>query len=293
MKNNINSKLYHFQSHHYETAEGRMHYVDEGEGPVLLMVHGTPAWSFSYRHLIKELSQKYRCIAPDHLGFGLSDKPRDADYSPQAHAKRLERLITHLKLKDITLLVHDFGGPIGLSYALQNPENVSKVVIFNTWMWSLNDYPAIVKGAKIAGSWLGKMLYKYFNFSPKMLVKQAFHDKSKLTKDVHRHYTDVFPDADSRSAPYAFAQHLLASSDWYHQLWKQREVLQNKEVMILWGEKDPLLPYALLERWKEALPDAKVYELEAGHFVQEEKPEEAIKLIGQFISSKKERYDLH
>ena len=282
--NNINSELYPFKSLFLETSEGRTHYLDEGEGPVLLMVHGTPAWSFSYRHLIRELSQDYRCIAVDHLGFGLSDKPKAADYAPKAHAERLEQLITHLQLKDINFLVHDFGGPIGLSYALHKPENISKVIILNTWMWSLNDYPEIAKGAKIAGSWLGKLLYRYFNFSPKVLVKQAFHDKSKLTKEVHRHYTEVFPDTSSRSAPYAFAQHLLASRDWYDQLWKKREVLQKQEVMILWGQKDPLLPYALLQRWKKTLPAAEVHELQAGHFVQEEKPEEAASFIRQFLS---------
>lgn len=290
--NNINPKLYPFRSNYLETSAGRLHYLDEGKGPVLLMVHGTPAWSFSYRKLLQSLSQDYRCIAIDHLGFGLSDKPKEADYSPKAHAERLEQLIAHLQLNDVSLLVHDFGGPIGLSYALNRPENVSKVIIFNTWMWSLNDYPEIVKGTKIAGSWLGKMLYRYFNFSPKVLVKQAFYDKSKLTKEVHRHYTDVFPDADSRSAPYAFARHLLASSDWYTQLWEKREVLQNKKVMFVWGKKDPLLPYAFLQRWKKTLPEAEFHELQAGHFVQEEQPDEAVTLIRQFLSKevKEEHY---
>ncbi len=281
---NINPQLFPFQPHYFESSAGRMHYLDEGQGPVLLMVHGTPAWSFSYRHLVRELSQNYRCIAVDHLGFGLSDKPNEADYAPKAHAERLEELIAHLQLKNLSLLVHDFGGPIGLSYALQKPESVNKVIIFNTWLWSLNDYPDIVRGATIAGSWLGKLLYRYFNFSPKVLVKQAFYDKSKLTKEVHRHYTEVFPDAGSRSAPYAFARHLLASRDWYDQLWKQREVLQNKEVLVIWGQKDPLLPYAFLQRWKKTLPAAEFHELQAGHFVQEEKPEEAVSFIRQFLS---------
>jgi haloalkane dehalogenase len=284
MMHNINPQLFPFQPHYFESSAGRMHYLDEGQGPVLLMVHGTPAWSFSYRHLVRELSQNYRCIAVDHLGFGLSDKPNEADYAPKAHAERLEELIAHLQLKNLSLLVHDFGGPIGLSYALQKPESVNKVIIFNTWLWSLNDYPDIVRGATIAGSWLGKLLYRYFNFSPKVLVKQAFYDKSKLTKEVHRHYTEVFPDAGSRSAPYAFARHLLASRDWYDQLWKQREVLQNKEVLVIWGQKDPLLPYAFLQRWKKTLPAAEFHELQAGHFVQEEKPEEAVSFIRQFLS---------
>jgi haloalkane dehalogenase len=152
-------------------------------------------------------------------------------------------------------------------------------------MWPLDDYPDIVRGAKIAGSWLGKLLYKYFNFSPRVLVKQAFYDKSKLPKEVHQQYTSVFPDAASRKGPMAFARHLLASSDWYGQLWAERDNILQKEIMILWGKRDPLLPYALLQRWKKTLENAEIHELEAGHFVQEEQPEECIGLIRQFAGS--------
>ena len=95
-----------------------MHYVDEGQGPPLVFVHGTPDWSFVWRHLIKALSPRYRCIAPDNLGFGLSDKPRDASYAPPEQAANLRQLIEHLGLRDITLVLHDFGGPFGLSYAI-------------------------------------------------------------------------------------------------------------------------------------------------------------------------------
>jgi haloalkane dehalogenase len=99
---NPNSANYPFDSHYYESAEGKMHYVDQGSGPVLLFVHGTPAWSFTYRHLIKTLSENYRCIAPDHLGFGKSDKPADADYAPQAHARRLGQFMAHLHYRTLT-----------------------------------------------------------------------------------------------------------------------------------------------------------------------------------------------
>ncbi len=100
------------------------------------MVHGTPTWSFMYRHLIRDLSPRYRCIAPDHLGFGLSDRPAGWSYRPEDQARNLARLIETLGLKDLTLVVHDFGGPIGLAYALDHPENVRRLVLFNTWMWS-------------------------------------------------------------------------------------------------------------------------------------------------------------
>lgn len=113
---------YPFAPHHFESGDGRMHYVDEGEGEPVVLVHGTPTWSFLYsRHRIRGLSRTRRVIAPGHLGFGLSEKPADALYRPEDHARRLEALLEHLGLEGITLVVHDFGGPIGLSYALRHP----------------------------------------------------------------------------------------------------------------------------------------------------------------------------
>ncbi|WPP48174.1 alpha/beta fold hydrolase [Catalinimonas niigatensis] len=283
----VNTEEYPFASHTFETSAGNLHYVDEGKGEVILFIHGTPVWSFVYRKLIKDLSTSYRCIAVDHLGFGLSDKPQEADYAPKAHAQRLEALIEHLQLRHITLVVHDFGGPIGLNYVLKHPENVKRVVLFNTWMWSLNDYPEFVRAGKIAASWFGKWLYKYFNFSPKVLIKQAFYDKSKLSKTIHQQYIQAFPDTQSRTGPTAFARHLLASSEWYNSLWERRQIVQQKPVLILWGVKDPLLSLNLLKRWKETLPDARTIELEAGHFVQEEKPEEILEAIYRFLNEEK------
>jgi haloalkane dehalogenase len=105
---------YPFRSRYVKTQYGDIHYVDEGAGKVVLFVHGNPTWSFMYRHLIQGLSEHYRCVAPDHIGFGLSDKPRDAAYLPQFHAENLTAFIETLGLKDITLVIHDWGGPIGM-----------------------------------------------------------------------------------------------------------------------------------------------------------------------------------
>jgi len=111
----LDTKEYPFSSNYLETQWGKIHYLDEGKGETILFVHGTPTWSFLYRNYIKELSKNYRCIALDHLGFGLSDKPKNFPGTPQLHSENLKALIDALQLKDITLVVHDFGGPIGLS----------------------------------------------------------------------------------------------------------------------------------------------------------------------------------
>jgi haloalkane dehalogenase len=184
----LDARQYPFVSRFLELPAGRLHYVDEGEGPPLVMVHGIPTWSFLYRHLIRALAPRYRCIAPDHLGFGLSDKPADWSYRPRDHAANLAALIERLSLRDVTLVVHDFGGPIGLAYAVERPENVARLVLFNTWMWSFRgDREKGWIGGLIASP-LGRFLYTRLNVSPRVIFKHAFADRSKLGGGVHWHY---------------------------------------------------------------------------------------------------------
>ena len=284
-KNWINNKEYPFTPNFFKLPEGRMHYVDEGEGDPVVMVHGTPVWSFVYRNLIKDLSANYRAIAPDHLGFGLSDKPENWSARPADHARNLDELIKNLNLKNITLVVHDFGGPIGLSYALENPQNVARLVIFNSWMWSLADDKNIARGSRLFGGALGKLLYKGLNLSPKMLIPQVTGDKSKLTKEIHQHYINAFPKWGDRHAPWAMARELLASSDWFDGLWQKRERIKNIPALILWGMKDPTLNPAYLERWRELFADSEIIEFpNAGHFLQEEEPTKISAAVRRFLS---------
>jgi haloalkane dehalogenase len=266
-----------------EVDGGRMHYLDEGEGPAIVLVHGTPTWSFLYRHLIRDLAEAHRVIAPDHLGFGLSDKPESLDYRPESQARNLATLIERLGLKDIVLVVHDFGGPIGLSYAIDHPENVRALVLFNTWTWSLAGTPA-EKMSRLMSGPLGRFLYKRLNFSPKVLLKAVFADRSKLTRTVHRHYTDVFPTPAERHAPWVFARELIGSGDWYEDLWHRLGPIASKPALLLWGMRDSAFGPEALARWKGALPNARVVEFpDAGHFVQEEAPAEAVREIREFL----------
>ena len=130
----VSDELYPFESRLFATADGHeMHYVDEGSGPVVVFVHGNPAWSFEFRHLIEGLRSEFRCIAADHIGFGLSSRSdRREDHHPRAHARRLTELLEHLDVRDATLFLTDWGGPIGLEFARRHPERVGKLVITNT-----------------------------------------------------------------------------------------------------------------------------------------------------------------
>ena len=131
----LDRREYPFAPHYFVTPVGRLHYIDEGAGRPIVFVHGNPVWSFMYRNQIKALSADHRCIAPDHIGFGLSDKPREWTYLPSQHAANLEALLEPMDLHDLTLVVGDWGGPIGIAYALRHSERVRAVVASNTWMW--------------------------------------------------------------------------------------------------------------------------------------------------------------
>jgi haloalkane dehalogenase len=275
---------YPFQPHFLNVNGGKMHYVDEGQGEAIVMVHGTPTWSFLYRNLIKKLSALYRVVAPDHIGFGLSEKPEGWSYLPEDHARNLEALINGLDLRDITLVVHDFGGPIGLSYAIAHPENVKRIVIMNTFMWSLKGDQQFELPGKIFNNPLGRFAYKNLNFSPVVMIRSAWGDKKKLTREIHRHYIQALPTPAERQGTWVFLQQLLGSSDWYQSLWERRDVLRGKPVLILWGMKDIAFKEKELECWKELFPNASVTSFpEAGHFLQEEEGDQIAQIIQNFL----------
>lgn len=266
----LDSSLYPFRSRYFETAHGRMHYVDEGQGRPLLFVHGTPSWSFEWRGVVARLSQTNRCVAPDHLGFGLSDKPEDAPYKPDDHRGRLLELVQKLDLRDLTLVVHDFGGPIGLPLALEEPHRVRDVVVINTWMWPSSD-ARVERISRVVASPLGRFLYKWLNASPRWLLPGSFADKRRLSAEVHRHYLAPFASRAQRQAPWVLGCELWGSNGYYEQLWSRRSQLSRLPLRVLWGMKDPAIGVDQLQRWREAFPQARVVELpDAGHFPQEE-----------------------
>lgn len=280
----LDRSLYPFTSRWFDSADGPMHYVDEGSGTPIVFVHGTPTWSFLYRHLIARLARRHRVIAVDHLGFGLSAKPANAPYEPKDHASRLLALLDVLQLTGVTLGVHDFGGPIGLAAAIGRPDRVERLVLFNTWLWSIENDAAIAPGARVAGSWFGRLLYRHFNFPVKVLMPKAMGDRRVLTATVHRHYAAPLGTPDERMGAWACARALLDASSWYDELWAQRGRLRGKPMLFLWGMKDPTFGPAYLERWRREFPDAQVHTIASvGHFVPEEAHAEVGPLIERFI----------
>jgi len=172
---------YPFENHYFELSMGKMHYLDEGEGDPIIFLHGNPGWSFEYRNAIKELSKTNRCIANDHIGFGLSDKPYEWNYLPKNHAENFEKFINNLKLDNIILVVNDWGGPIGLSYALKYPEKIRHLFILNTWMWSAADDPYYRKYSGFMGGPIGRFLIRNFNFFGKVMVEKIVGEPKKVS----------------------------------------------------------------------------------------------------------------
>jgi len=280
----VDEKSYPFRDHFIDLASGKMHYVDEGEGEVLLFIHGTPSWSFLYRKYIKEFSRNYRCIAIDHIGFGLSEKPPHFRGTPQDHERNLAEFIDKLQLENITLIVHDFGGPIGLSYATANSEKIKKIIMFNTWLWETASNKEVVKIGKILNSWVGRFLYLTLNFSPKILMKKAFFNKKILSKTIHQHYIRPFGKRNDRTSLLNIGKSLLGASDWYQEHWEKLDGLVSKPWLIIWGTRDPFLTISFLEKWMQRIPTARVVKLESGHFVQEEEPDISLVEMKTFIS---------
>jgi pimeloyl-ACP methyl ester carboxylesterase len=282
----VDKQLFPFQSKWIEIDGHAIHYIDENSDAVqtLLFVHGTPEWSFGFRDMLKSLRSDYRCIAIDHLGFGLSDKPKSADYSVKSHTTRLTKFVGILDLHNITIVANDFGGGIAMGYALGNPGNIQSIVLFNTWMWSLKNDPHFSKPAKMIDSWLGRFLYKHLNAPVRIIMPSAFGDKKKLTKEIHSHYMNAVPDAASREALYTCALELMGASDWWESLWNRISLLEDKPFLLFWGMKDKFVPPHVLDKWVKRLPGATVIKYEdAGHFVQEEKADEMDVELRKFL----------
>lgn len=260
-----------------------MHYLDEGRGETLLFVHGTPSWSFDFRNVIKALRSSHRCVAIDHIGFGLSDKPEHYDYSTLNHSATLEKFVVAQQLNDITLVVHDFGGPIGLKFAIDHPERIKRLVILNSWLWSSTADPDYIKMARLLRSPLLPFLYRYFNFSPRFILPSSFGDQ-KLPSYLVKQYTSPFADCTQRNGALAFAHSLLNDQDWFESLWNDRQPIAHKPTLFIWGMKDHVVRPHNLERFVSGFTNSEVIKLEgSGHFPQEEEAERVGGAINRFI----------
>lgn len=280
----LDKERYPFQANYFHVPAGALHYVDEGHGKPIVFLHGNPDWSFTYRKVMKILRPQFRCIAPDHIGFGLSAKPANWSYHPQAHAENLEKLLLRLDLKDICLVVNDWGGPIGFDFLVKHPERVTGVVILNTWMWPLRNYPLFRLFSRLMSGKTGRLLTGKLNIFTKILVRLAVHQKAAFTGKVHRHYQKPCDSPDKRIGSIILPRYLQDATPWFQNLYDNRAILQEKRCLLIWGMKDPAFRPYFLKKWQEILPEAPVYKLsKAGHYPQECQTEVVIKLLKDLL----------
>ncbi len=278
----LDPALYPFSPRRFATPEGEMSYLDEGAGPVVLLVHGTPSWSFEFREVVRALASSHRVIAPDHLGFGLSDKPMSA-LRPEDHARRLRALVDAMDLKDLSLVVHDFGGPIALPLALDPPRRVRRVVVINSWMWASAGDREIARIDRLVRSALGRFLYRWLGVSARFILPHTFGERRRLTRALHRHYLQPLSSRRTREGTYALACALRGSDAYYDRLWQRRDALAALPLTLIWGERDPVLTRAQRDRWLQAFPAARLISVaDAGHFVAEERPDVLIAALRDF-----------
>ncbi len=282
----VSDELFPFESRFFATASGQqMHYVDEGEGEPVVFVHGNPAWSFEFRHLVAGLRAQNRCIAADHIGFGLSSRSdRHEDHHPRAHAEAFEALLLHLDVRDATLFLTDWGGPIGLDFARKHPERVKRLVIANTWCWPVNRDPHFWFFSSVMSSFVGQYLIKKRNFFVNGVMPKAVADKAILTPEVMSHYRNAQPTPEARAANAALPGFIVGASEWLQSIWDDRAVFVGKPSLIFWGAKDIAFRTKELERWKSELSQCEVHVFEdCGHFVAEEAAGQVLPALQAFL----------
>lgn len=252
-------------------------YIDEGKGYPIIISHGTPTNSQEYQKLINIMKGKYRIIAIDHLGFGRSDKP-GRKISLEEHSDNFQKLINTIDVERFSVIGHDFGGSIAIN-ALNRIENSSdKIFLMNTWFFDLLQFKEIEKVAKYIDSWLVKFLYINMNFSAGVLLKKAISDKSAFSKDKLKSYSDQFPDKNSRWGTYSFALDLVKRQDFFKRAGETLSKLNSENIEIVWGIKDELLGKNIPNYIRKNF-NFKFHELDAGHFVAEERPEQLADII--------------
>jgi haloalkane dehalogenase len=274
----IPERLYPFESHHAEVDGASVHYVDEGSGSPLLLLHGNPTWSFLYRDIIEGLRGRYRCIAPDHPGFGLSRAAPGYGYTPAEHARVLEQLVLQLDLSGITMMVQDWGGPIGFSVATRYPERFAAFVVGNTWAWPKSD-PGTQVFSRLLGGPIGGYLILQRNFFVENIVPRNVKRK-KLSAEVMAAYRGPFPTPQSRRPLHVLPREILASRPFLAEIERSLAKLSDRPALLVWPTKDLAFRGQERKRWEQVFPDHQTVMLEgAGHYIQEDAADEIISAI--------------
>jgi cis-3-alkyl-4-acyloxetan-2-one decarboxylase len=292
LKTKIFKKLYPFSSHFIPIRGLNYHYLDEGAGEPVVMLHGNPTWSFYFRSLVKGLSSKYRCLVPDHIGCGLSEKPDETgyDFRLSSRVEDLDIFLDQLKIKkDLTLILHDWGGMIGMAYAVKYPERIKRIVILNTAAFFLPEKKRLPIRLQIARNLTFIAKPAILNFNLFAIAALYMAGKKGLDKETKQGLIAPYDSPQNRLAILKFVQDIpLTSSDFSYSVVNNTEQnlfrLKDKPILICWGMKDFVFDKDFLLQWKHRFPDAQIYQFsQAGHYILEDIPEIILKYVNQFL----------
>ena len=276
-----------FKSHYLSVGGFQMHYLDEGQGPVVLLLHGNPTWCFYFRNLIAELKKDFRVIAPDYIGCGLSDRPQAMAFRAADRIEQIQTFVDRLQLGKFSLVMHDWGGSIGTGLAVNNPDRIERLVYLNTTLTETESLPTVIKLA--AHRWVGKFLTKYSKFF--VNVTTSWGVINKLPRELRQAYAYPYRTKKNRSAIWDFVQDIPFSHQHptYFQmldLAKKIPLLAHVPVQVIWGIKDICFHRDMLNNVLAHFPHAKVLEIpQASHLVLEDAQEQCCRKIDEFLKA--------
>ncbi len=286
-------KIYPFKSNYLKIDGINYHYVDEGDNlkhdDTIVLLHGNPTWSFYYKDLIIALRDEYRVIAPDHIGSGLSDKPQDYDYTLANHIANLQALMDKLGLKNITFGLHDWGGAIGMGFAVNNPDRVKKFIIFNTAAFLIDRLPLRIGVFRLP--LIGAVGIRGMNLFAKPAIYMACKRREKMTDELKAGLLAPYDSFANRIANLRFVQDIpMSPKDKSYRtvmsIQEKLSIFKDRPMLILWGEKDFCFNEVFLRRWRELFPNAKVTSFkDAGHYVVIDAADEITPEIRRFLAS--------
>lgn len=263
--------LYPYESRWFDSSAGQMHYIDEGSGTPMLFCHGNPMWSFLYRGIVSRLRDRFRCVAVDYLGFGLSERPESYGYTVEEHARTTGELVDHLGLDGFIIMGHYWGGPVSLAVATERADRVSGVVLGNTWFWPASLYFRMFSRVMGSGFLQRKILEQ--NFFVERLVPRS--TAKRLTAPEMDHYRAVQPTPAARRGVAQLPKQIIDATPLLERLWREVPArLGSKPAPIVWGMRDQGFHPSMIPRVQESFSDAVVVRLkDAKHYIQEDAPD--------------------